>query len=90
MKLIKRGSQPASEPRSLWGTASMGRGFGGPMAPEEQDQSRRTFAVIALLVLCLFGGLLLRLWFLQLVRGEELQHRSETNRIRQLDRKSVV
>jgi penicillin-binding protein 2 len=63
----------------------MGRGFGGPMAPEEQDQSRRTFAVIALLVLCLFGGLLLRLWFLQLVRGEELQHRSETNRIRQLD-----
>jgi penicillin-binding protein 2 len=56
--------------------------FGGLMSPEEQERVRRTFAQAALIVLCLFGLLFLRLWYLQLVQGEELQQRSEHNRIR--------
>jgi penicillin-binding protein 2 len=59
--------------------------FGGVMPPEEQERLRRTFARIALIVLCLFGLLFLRLWFLQLLQGEELQQRSEHNRIRLQD-----
>ena len=59
--------------------------FGGVMPPEEQDRLRRTFARTALIVLCLFGLLFLRLWFLQLLQGEEMQERSEHNRIRLLD-----
>ncbi len=59
--------------------------FGGLMGPEEQEQGRRTFSGVALVILCLFGLLLLRVWVLQLVRGEELRQRSEHNRIRQLD-----
>ncbi len=58
---------------------------GGVMAPEEQDRVRRTFSRTALIVLCLFGLLFLRLWFLQLVQGEEMQQRSEHNRIRLQD-----
>ena len=57
----------------------------GLMPPEEQDRSRRTFAGVALVVLLLFAMLFLRLWFLQLVQGEELQQRSEHNRIRLQD-----
>ena len=60
-------------------------GFGGVMPPEEQERLRRTFARTALIVLCLFGLLFLRLWFLQLLQGEEMQQRSEHNRIRLLD-----
>ncbi len=59
--------------------------FGGVMPPEEQERLRRTFARTALIVLCLFGLLFLRLWFLQLLQGEEMQQRSEHNRIRLLD-----
>ena len=59
--------------------------FGGVMPPEEQERLRRTFARTALIVLCLFGLLFLRLWFLQLLQGEEMQERSEHNRIRLLD-----
>ena len=59
--------------------------FGGVMSPEEQERLRRTFARIALIVLCLFGLLFLRLWFLQLLQGEEMQQRSEHNRIRLQD-----
>jgi len=59
--------------------------FGGEMSPEEQERLRRTFARGALIVLCLFGLLFLRLWYLQLVQGEELQQRSEHNRIRLQD-----
>ncbi len=58
---------------------------GGVMPPEEQERLRRTFAHAALIVLCLFGVLFLRLWFLQLLQGEEMQQRSEHNRIRLLD-----
>jgi penicillin-binding protein 2 len=59
--------------------------FGGVMPPEEQERLRRNFARTALIVLCLFGLLFLRLWFLQLLQGEEMQQRSEHNRIRLLD-----
>jgi penicillin-binding protein 2 len=55
------------------------------MSPEEQERVRRTFARIALIILCLFGVLFLRLWFLQLLQGEEMQQRSEHNRIRLQD-----
>jgi len=57
----------------------------GLMPPEEQDRVRRSFAGVALIILCLFGLLFLRLWFLQLVKGEDLQQRSEHNRIRLQD-----
>ncbi|MGA9754543.1 MAG: penicillin-binding transpeptidase domain-containing protein, partial [Desulfobaccales bacterium] len=59
--------------------------LGGVMSPEEQERVRRTFARTALIVLCLFGLLFLRLWFLQLLQGDEMQQRSEHNRIRLLD-----
>ena len=59
--------------------------FGGVMPPEEQERLRRTFARTALIILCLFGLLFLRLWFLQLLQGEEMQQRSEHNRIRLQD-----
>ena len=59
--------------------------FGGVMPPEEQERVRRSFARIALIILCLFGVLFLRLWFLQLLQGDEMQQRSEHNRIRLQD-----
>lgn len=37
---------------------------------------------MAIIVLCLAGILFLRLWFLQMVEGEELRQRSENNRLR--------
>ena len=46
---------------------------------------RATFYVVALVVLCLAGLLFLRLWFLQIVEGKELQQRSENNRLRLQD-----
>ena len=55
------------------------------MPPEEQERLRRPFARTALIILCLFGLLFLRLWFLQLFQGEEMQQRSEHNRIRLQD-----
>jgi penicillin-binding protein 2 len=62
-----------------------GTNLGGVMPPEEQEHVRRTFARIALIILCLFGVLFLRLWFLQLLQGDEMQQRSEHNRIRLQD-----
>ncbi len=56
--------------------------LGRPMPPEEQDRARRSFSGVALIVLVLFGLLILRLWFLQLVEGEDLQQKSEHNRVR--------
>ncbi|MCK9375226.1 MAG: penicillin-binding protein 2 [Syntrophobacterales bacterium] len=63
----------------------MDTGFGGAMPPEEQECIRRTYARTALIILCLFGILFLRLWFLQLLQGGEMQERSEHNRIRLQD-----
>src|SRR5665647_3249911 len=59
--------------------------LGGVMPPEEQERVRRSFARMALIILCLFGVLFLRLWFLQLLQGDEMQQRSEHNRIRLQD-----
>ncbi len=63
----------------------LGPTLGGLMPPEEQDKVRRTFSAVALILLGLFGVLFLRLWFLQLVEGEDLKKRSEHNRIRLQD-----
>ena len=73
------------EKESLWGFRYLGSSSGGAMSPEEQERVRRNFSVVALVVLCLFALLFLRLWFLQLVQGEDLQQRSEQNRLRQQD-----
>jgi penicillin-binding protein 2 len=70
---------------SLWGSKYMGSSAGGAMPPEEQERARRHFSAVSLVVLCLFALLFLRLWYLQLVKGEDLQQRSEHNRIRLQD-----
>lgn len=54
----------------------------GPMPPEVYDQVKKLVFYFSLVVLCLFGLLLLRLWFLQLVKGDEFAQKSESNRIR--------
>jgi penicillin-binding protein 2 len=63
----------------------LGGTLGGLMPPEEQERGRRTFSYVALIVLCLFGVLFIRLWQLQLVEGEGHRERSEHNRIRRQD-----
>src|SRR4030042_1657555 len=74
-----------AEPKGFFRYRFLEGTFGGLIPPEEQEQARRTFSGAALVILCLFGLLFLRLWFLQLVQGEDLRQRSEHNRIRQLD-----
>jgi hypothetical protein len=74
-----------AEPKGFFRYRFLEGTFGGLIPPEEQEQARRTFSGAALIILCLFGLLFLRLWFLQLVQGENLRQRSEHNRIRQLD-----
>ena len=59
--------------------------LGDYMPPEEHDRSRRILTRVALVLAVLFGLLFLRLWFLQLIKGEYLQKRSEHNRIRSQD-----
>lgn len=59
--------------------------LGDQMAPDEYERSRRLLSRVALIVLVLFGLLFLRLWFLQLIKGDYLQKRSEYNRIRVQD-----
>lgn len=76
---------PNLEKESLWGSNFLGRSAGGAMSPEDQERVRRNFSIVSAVVLCLFALLFLRLWFLQLVQGEDLQQRSEQNRIRQQD-----
>lgn len=55
------------------------------MPPEEQERSRRALAVLSGVVLVLFGVLFLQLWSLQLLQGEQLKLRSESNRLRTQD-----
>ena len=76
---------PDPEKESLWGYRFLGSSSGGAMSPEEQERVRRNFPVVVLVVLCLFALLFLRLWYLQLVQGEDLQQRSEQNHLRQQD-----
>lgn len=59
--------------------------LGDLMSPDEYERSRRLLGRVALILLVLFGLLFLRLWFLQLIKGEYLQKRSEYNRIRTQD-----
>jgi penicillin-binding protein 2 len=59
--------------------------LGDLMSPEEYERSRRLLGRVALILLMLFGLLFLRLWFLQLIKGDYLQKRSEHNRIRTQD-----
>lgn len=55
------------------------------MPPEVYDQVKKTLFIISLTVLVLFGLLLLRLWYLQLVKGDDFTQKSESNRIRLRD-----
>jgi penicillin-binding protein 2 len=59
--------------------------LGDQMTPEEYERSRKLLARVAPILLVLFGLLLLRLWFLQVIKGDYLQMRSEYNRIRSQD-----
>lgn len=59
--------------------------LGDQLSPEEYESSRRLISRVVLMLLMIFGLLCLRLWFLQLVQGEDLQKRSERNRIRSQD-----
>lgn len=62
-----------------------GETVGGSLSAEDQERVRGAFAAVAIIVLCLAGLLFLRLWFLQMVEGEELRQRSENNRLRVQD-----
>jgi hypothetical protein len=46
--------------------------LGDHLSPEELERSRRLLARVGLILLVLFGLLFLRLWFLQLIKGEYL------------------
>ncbi|MFW6127426.1 MAG: penicillin-binding protein 2, partial [Thermodesulfobacteriota bacterium] len=59
--------------------------LGDHMSPDEYDRSRRVLSRVAIILLILFGVLFLRLWFLQLIKGDYLQKLSEYNRIRSQD-----
>ncbi|MGQ9919772.1 MAG: penicillin-binding protein 2 [Desulfobacca sp.] len=65
-------------------TAS-GLGAAGAMEPEDYEHSRRSLLYLILVVALLFGFLILRLWFLQLVKGHEFSQKSESNRVRYRD-----
>jgi penicillin-binding protein 2 len=74
-------TDPFNQPKDLFLNAPLGRA----MPPEEQERTRKTLAGLAAMVLVLFGVLFLRLWSLQLVQGEQLKLRSESNRLRVQD-----
>ncbi|MBM4288323.1 MAG: penicillin-binding protein 2 [Deltaproteobacteria bacterium] len=63
------------------------RGFArpGPMPPDTYDKVRKMLLFVALGVGILFCFLLLRLWYLQLVKGQEFSQKSESNRVRLRD-----
>jgi penicillin-binding protein 2 len=60
-------------------------GIGGPMPPEFAEGVRKSLFVVVILALTLLGALLLRLWYLQLVKGYEFRYKSEHNRLRTRD-----
>ncbi len=74
-------SEPPLLPRETYLDAPLDRA----MPPEEQERARKTLAGLSAVVLALFGVLFLRLWSLQLVQGEQLKLRSESNRLRLQD-----
>ena len=52
------------------------------MTPETYETVRRMLLYVVLAVSLLFGFLILRLWYLQLVKGNEFSQKSESNRVR--------
>jgi penicillin-binding protein 2 len=52
------------------------------MSPEMHETVRRMLLYVVLGVSLLFGFLILRLWYLQLVKGNEFSQKSESNRVR--------
>lgn len=55
------------------------------MPPETYENVRRMLVYVVLAVSLLFGFLILRLWYLQLVKGNEFSQKSESNRVRYRD-----
>jgi penicillin-binding protein 2 len=55
------------------------------MTPEMYETVRRMLVFVVLAVSLLFGFLILRLWYLQLVKGNEFSQKSESNRVRYRD-----
>ena len=53
-----------------------------PLNTSSQNGERLRFQVVVYLVVSVFVVLLLRLWFLQIIRGESYRNLSENNRIR--------
>ena len=78
-----RGTLLSARPSA--GKANRGLGTPGPMAPEAYDITRRMLLYVGLAVSLLFGFLILRLWYLQLVKGSEFSQKSESNRVRYRD-----
>jgi len=66
--------------RFAW-TLAMGRGLETPSAPE----GRGTIIVAMIVVAVAFLALFLRLWYLQILRGEQFRDKSEHNRVRSVD-----
>ena len=54
----------------------------GPLSTSSSNGDRLRFQVVVYLVVSVFVVLLLRLWFLQIIRGEFYRNLSENNRIR--------
>lgn len=54
----------------------------GPLNTSSVNGERLRFQVVVYLVVSIFVVLLLRLWFLQIIRGESYRNLSENNRIR--------
>ena len=54
----------------------------GPLNSSSINGERLRFQVVVYLVVSVFVVLLLRLWFLQIIKGESYRHLSENNRIR--------
>jgi penicillin-binding protein 2 len=54
----------------------------GPLHTSSVNGERLRFQVVVYLVVSIFVVLLLRLWFLQIIRGESYRNLSENNRIR--------
>ncbi len=55
------------------------------MPPETYETVRRMLLYLFLAVSLLFGFLIFRLWYLQLVKGNEFSQKSESNRVRYRD-----
>ncbi len=72
-------------PRPTAAKAPKGLGTPGPMPPETFEVIRRMLLFVVLAVNLLFGFLILRLWYLQLVKGNEFNQKSESNRVRYRD-----